>query len=142
MDPVSSLLGGASDQASVTPNAFSELNSEEFVKILFTELSKQDPLKPSDSSALLEQMSSLRSIQSSIDLSQKLDSLVSQNQLSTAGTLIGRRVTGLDQTSHRVDGIVASVSRTKDGPVLTLKSGERIAFDHIDTMVDATQTSN
>ena len=47
-------------------DAFSSLNSEQFVKIIFTELSKQDPLQPNDSKALLEQLSSLRNIQSEI----------------------------------------------------------------------------
>ena len=57
----------------VAPNAFSELTSEEFVKIMFTELSNQDPLKPSDSSALLQQMSNLRSIQSDIERDRRDD---------------------------------------------------------------------
>jgi len=97
MDAVS-LLSGSSSSQSTTPNAFSQLSSEEFVKIMFTELSKQDPTKPTDSSALLEQMSSLRTIQSSVDMSRKLDSLVAQNQFSSAGTMIGRHVDGIDTT--------------------------------------------
>lgn len=136
MDAVS-LLDPSSAAQPVTPNAFGQLNSEQFVKIMFTELSKQDPTKPTDSNALLQQMSSLRTIQSSIDLSKQLESLVTQNQFSAAGTLIGRYVNGLDENYNRVTGQVISVSRTKDGPMLTLATGERLAFDKVDTMVDA-----
>ena len=57
---------------------------EEFVKIMFTELSNQDPLKPNDSNQMLQQLSSLRSIQSDIELSNKLESIVTQNQLAFA----------------------------------------------------------
>lgn len=133
MDPVSLL--DSSSGLSTTPNAFSQLSSEEFVKIMFTELSKQDPTKPTDSSALLEQMSSLRQIQSSVDMQSKLDSLVTQNQFSAAGTMIGRAVDGIDITGTRVSGNVVSVLRTTDGPVLKLAGGQHVAFDLVDTIV-------
>lgn len=120
----------------VSKNAFSDLTSEEFVKIMFTELANQDPLKPNDSSALLEQMSSLRSIQSDIDLSSKLQSMVSQNQLAAAGGLIGRYISGISTGNLRVEGEVVSVSRTSEGPVLNLDNGFRVRFDNVDEMID------
>jgi flagellar basal-body rod modification protein FlgD len=133
MDAVSS-LAGAGSAPTVQPNAFSALNSEQFVKIMFTELSNQDPLKPNDSSALLQQMSSLRSIQSDIDLSTKLQTIVSQNQLAGAGGLIGRYVSGIAEDNTRVAGRVDSVSSTTEGPVLNLDSGARVLFSNIDQM--------
>lgn len=117
-------------------DAFSDLNSQDFVKIMFTELSNQDPLKPNDSNALLQQMSSLRSIQSDIDLSSKLESLVSQNQMASASGLLGRYVSGLSETNERVVGVVATVSRTSDGPVLTLDDGTRVPFSQVDELAD------
>ena len=38
------------------------LGSEEFLKIILTELTSQDPLSPNDTSALLDQISTIRSI--------------------------------------------------------------------------------
>lgn len=132
-----SSIGSVSGLSSpVTKNAFSDLTSEEFVKIMFTELSNQDPLKPNDSAALLEQMSSLRSIQSDIELSSKLEAMVSQNQLAAAGGLIGKYVSGVSTGNLRVEGEVISVSRTSDGPVLNLSNGYRVAFENVDEMVD------
>src|SRR3954454_24779921 len=106
VDSVSSLATSGSSQ---TPNAFSSLSSDQFMKIMLTELSKQDPLKPNDTSALLQQMSSSRTIQSDVDLSTKLDALVAQNQMSSAGTLIGKTISGIDASNTRVTGVVASV---------------------------------
>lgn len=117
-------------------NAFGDLSSEEFVKIMFTELSKQDPLKPNDTSALLEQMSSLRSIQSNIELSQKLDRLVQQNEFASAGGMIGKYISGISLRSERVIGRVESVSMTIDGPILNLHNGTRVAFGQVDEMID------
>ena len=127
--------GGASTAAGA--NAFSALSSDQFVKIIFSELSHQDPLKPNDTSALLQQMSTLRTIQSSIDLSSKLDSLVQQNQFATAGNVIGKTVSGLTEDGRRVRDAVVSISRTAKGPVLNLRTGERVPFDTIDEIADA-----
>lgn len=121
---------------SSAPNGFSALSSEDFMKIIFTELQNQDPMKPNDSSALLDQMSSLRSIQSDMDLSRQLQTLVTQNQLASAGNLIGEFVTGLTFGNQRASGWVVSISRTADGPILNLDNGYRLPFDNVDEIVD------
>lgn len=121
---------------SSAPNGFSALSSEEFMKIIFTELQNQDPMKPNDSSALLDQMSSLRSIQSDMDLSKQLQLLVTQNQLASAGNLIGEFVSGLTFGNQRASGWVVSISRTADGPILNLDNGYRLPFDNVDEIVD------
>ena len=130
-----------SQAPSVAPNKYSDLTSEDFVKIMFTELSNQDPLKPNDSSQLLQQMSDLRSIQSDLELSNKLTSVVTQNQLATAGALLGKTVYGLTEYGDVAGGIVKSVTRTDDGPVLNLATGERIPFIHIMRMLDTEATA-
>lgn len=123
--------------ASTTGNAYSSLTSEEFVKIMFSELSNQDPLKPNDSNALLQQMANLRSIESDLSLQTKLTSLVSQNEFASASGLIGQQISGVSVDNARVGGTVASVIRTSDGPVITLKNGERVAFKNIDQVAAA-----
>jgi len=131
---------GQSWQSSATApaggDAFSALTSEQFVKIMFTELGNQDPLKPNDSAALVEQMANLRSIQSDLDMSQKLEALVTQNQLASAGGLIGKIVSGLDEDNQRVSGRVTSVLKTPDGAVLSLDGGERVPFSRVDELFD------
>ncbi len=123
---------GTSTSSSVLPNKFSDLSSDQFVKIMLSELQNQDPLKPTDSASLLKQIGDIRSIQSSVDLSAKLNSLVTQNQLSTAGNLLGQQVSGIDSNGNRVFGIVESISRTSSGPILNLRGGTRVSFANVD----------
>lgn len=120
--------------SSTGKNAFSELTSEEFVKIMFTELTNQDPLKPNDSTQMLEQLSSLRSIQSDLELTNKLEAILTQNQLSTAGSLIGKYVSGLTEGGDRVIGQVVAVARSEDGPLLRLSNNYVIPFANVDIM--------
>jgi flagellar basal-body rod modification protein FlgD len=123
-----------------TKSGFSALSSEDFTQIILTELSKQDPLQPNDTNALLQQLSTIRSIQSDTDLSDQLSALVAQSDFASAAGLIGRSISGVSEESRRVQGVVQSVSRTDAGPVLTLATGQRVPFGNVD-QVDATRSA-
>lgn len=118
-------------------NGFNALRSEDFIRIIFTELSNQDPFKPSDSSALLEQLNSIRSIESDLQLMERLDSLVFENQLSSAANMIGKHVEGLSESFGAVSGVVQTVNREGDQVVLELSSGERVPLESVLTIHEA-----
>lgn len=115
-------------------NKFAELSSESFVRIMTAELTSQDPLKPNDSSHILEQMSSLRQIESSTSLTTKLDKLVGQNEFAAASSLLGAAVSGVADDGTRRAGIAVSIVRTNKGASLVLDSGYRIAVSNVDTV--------
>jgi len=140
MATVDALTGSQSSASSV--NSFSGMSSDDFMKIVLSELSKQDPLKPNDTSALIQQISQIRSIQSDIDLSSTLKSLVKDDQFSTAAGLIGTNISGLTETNLRVTGVVTAVSRTDNGAVLTLFSGERVPMSKVDEISVFTGENN
>lgn len=121
-----------SNQQTTGSSAFSKLSSEDFTRIILQELSKQDPLQPSDTNALIQQLSGIRNIQSSMDLGDKLKSLVSQNEFASATGLIGTTISGISLESSRVHGVVASVSRTSEGAVLTLADSTRVRMSDVD----------
>jgi flagellar basal-body rod modification protein FlgD len=112
-------------------NGFSDLTSDQFVEIMFAELRNQDPLKPSDSQAMLDQLSSLRSIESDLQFGQRLNQLVSRNDFSAASGLIGSVVSGITTEAEQVIDTIFSVSKTSQGPVLNLSGGQRMKLDDI-----------
>ncbi len=113
---------------------FSSMSSADFIRIMFTELANQDPFQPSDSSALLDQMNSIRSIESNIDLMERLDTLVFENKLSSAANLIGKEIQGLTSDGFRVEGAVTAVLRFGDDVALELANGWRISIDNVETI--------
>ncbi|MEY5061880.1 MAG: putative basal-body rod modification protein FlgD [Planctomycetota bacterium] len=129
MSAINALSGSP---AAATSSRFSEMSSEDFMKIIFTELQSQDPFKPNDSGALLEQMNSIRSIESDMQMQERLESIVLQNQMSSAGGLIGKRVAGLTAEAERVGGIVKSVARSGDEVALVLENGWIIPMDNVE----------
>lgn len=113
-------------------NRFAELDSDDFVKVLVQELSNQDPFEPHDSAQILEQLSSLRNIESQATLQDRIEELVLQNEIAQAGGLIGRLVQGLTEDGDRVEGEVTSV-RVRDGQaVLELDTGQRLPMARVE----------
>jgi len=126
-----SLTAATSPVPAESPNPFAELGSTEFVRILVEELSNQDPFEPNDSAAILEQLSSLRSIESDLSLQNQLENLVLQNSIGQAGALIGREVQGLSTSNEVVSGVVTSV-RVVDGQTeVQLDNGQGLPLERI-----------
>ncbi len=137
-NPLISRTADAQSAVSRTPqvqtgesNPFAEVTSEEWLGIILEELSNQDPFEPNDTSATLEQLNSLRSIESDISLQDQLQSLVLQNSIGQAGALIGKEVQGLSNTGLNVTGIVSSVRVVEGKSQLQLQSGSTIKFSNV-----------
>ena len=126
----------ASTVAGTSVNRFNEMSSEDFMQIIFTELQQQDPFEPNDSSALLDQLNSIRQIESDISMTEKLEDIVFQNQLSSAGNLLGKAVQGILPTGDSVAGTVLSVVRQGDSVSLELSSGWMLPMDNVEIIVD------
>lgn len=134
-------IGSSTTTATSQASAYSGLSSDDFLKIIFAELSKQDPLQPQDTGALLEQLSSIRSIESDVKLEDRLGTLVDQNEMASAAGLLGRTVSGLDSRLTRVEGVVKSVGREGEDVVLTLTDGSKLAMSNLERVVE-TPTSD
>lgn len=137
-------IAGASSAANATgldSNKFADLDTSKFVKILTEELKNQDPLNPQDTSALLEQINSLRNIESESALQESLKGLVEQNQVAAASNLIGKVVEGLDNGSRQTDGLVTSVRVTNDGVFLELDNGRTMPMNNVTSIFSSNTAS-
>lgn len=136
MSQINAMNGGFSQP--IQNKGMSDLSSADFSKIIFTELANQDPMSPNDTNALLQQISTLRSIQADTDLTDQLQSLVYQNQFTSGATLLGRRVSGISDGNQRVQGTVRSVSNTPYGAVVSLDNGHRVFLSQVDELLAPT----
>jgi len=119
-------------------NGYSQMTSADFTKIILSELGRQDPLAPNDTNQLIQQLANIRSIQSDMDLGDRLGKLVSHDEFAAAAGLMGKRVSGLSDQFGRVDGKVMSVSRTNEGAVLSLDNGVAVRFSKVDEIAEVT----
>lgn len=137
---MSSAIGGATafdtNASTVDNNAFAEIDSSEFLNILITELSNQDPFEPTDSAAILEQLSSIRNIEAQNKLETSLDSLVTQNAIASAGNLIGQYVTGLNTSNQAIEGVVTSLRVENGQPILRVQTNDGVRDLEADRITD------
>jgi hypothetical protein len=117
-------------------NAYESLTSDDFIRVMFAELTRQDPTKPTESKDLLQQIGTIRSIESDLTLTRRLQDIARQNEVASAGQLIGTYAEGLTEFGQRTHGFVDSVSITRNGTVLNLSSGYGVPLSRIDRIYD------
>jgi flagellar basal-body rod modification protein FlgD len=131
---------GATTGQTPGSNRLADLNSTEFINVLITELTNQDPFAPNDSQAILEQLSSLRNIESQLSLQKQLESLVLQNQIAQASGMIGKLVEGLDTQNNQLTGNVTSVRVVDGKAILELDTGKALPMDRVTRITDSSGT--
>ncbi len=113
------------------------LKPEDFIAMMITQLQHQDPLEPAKNDQLLAQMSQIGQLQSSTDLQASLKTLVLQNNLSSAGNMIGKQVRGTDDQGAPTDGVVRSVAVRDGGVWLELESGKSLDLARVTEIAPA-----
>lgn len=119
------------------------LGSQDFLKLMLTELTNQDPLEPTDNETLLRQISSIRDIELSTSLSDSIRQLTGHQQIGSASALIGQFVTGLPGEDGAVaSGMVVGVRFSGNGrPLLQLSSGAQLPLEQVATVEPARQAA-
>jgi flagellar basal-body rod modification protein FlgD len=87
---------------------FNSLTSEDFLKMLVTQLQNQDPSEPVGNDELLNQLSMMRSLQSNLELGEAMKAVTTNQTLATASSFIGKTIKGLDAAGNAVNGRVDS----------------------------------
>lgn len=109
---------------------FSGLTADDFLKVLIEQLKTQDPSNPTDSDQLLDQISSMRALQSSIELSDSIQSLTLSQQLTSATSFLGKQITGLDANDQAASGIVDRVM-VSDGKTFLAVGNQQIEMSKV-----------
>ena len=142
MSSVGSIEGG-NTIFNVADKSAQALNSEDFLKILVTELTNQDPFEPMKNQDLLAQIASIQQLESSqtmtetlTDVGDRFDGLVRQlgtflerEQLQSAAQMIGQFVAGTTPGGQAALGKVVAVNISQDQIMLELDTGELIGLD-------------
>src|SRR5207244_2763745 len=91
-------------------DAFSNLQIQDFIKLMISELQNQDPLNPMDNTQIMQEVSQMQSITSTTKLTQTLGQVLLGQNLASGGNLIGKGIVGLTDDGKQVVGTVDSLS--------------------------------
>jgi|GEM_PF-480516 len=114
-------------------DGFGELDSSNFIELMVTELTNQDPLNPMDNAQMMEQLTQISSLDSNKKLTGALESLEQGQSISTAATMVGKKVRGLDQNNEWVTGLVEGVNIV-DGQTLLRVGKSEVRLQNVESV--------
>ncbi len=121
--------------------AFASLGPNDFLKMMLAQLQNQDPLDPTNSNDMLQELSTLTQVSSSQNLQTTLSSMQLGQNLSDAGVLIGATVAGLSDDAQQIVGTVGSVTVTGGTPKLNIGSAT-MSLSNIESVYPPGSTVN
>lgn len=107
-------VGSNSGSTNTRGNDLSSVDLNQFMDLMIAEMQNQDPLNPMDNSQFLQQITQIREIGATNQLTSALTSMNNSHSLATASTLIGREITALGDDLKEVKGVVDRVSVERD----------------------------
>lgn len=110
-----------------TAGSLSQVDMDQFLQLLITEMQNQDPLDPMDNSEMLQQISQIREISATNRLTETLESVLIGQNMATASSLVGKRIRALSDTAQDVEGTVDRVTLESDEN----KQSQRILRLHV-----------
>src|SRR6266478_4119999 len=100
-------------------NQPASLGLQDFMKILLTQLTYQDPLKPMDNQQFMSQIAQFTTLEQSQQLNQKIDQLLAIESATQSIGLIGKTV-NVSAASGPLSGVVIALSFSTGDPQLTV----------------------
>jgi len=111
-----------------TNSAFG-LDFQSLLRIILTQLTYQDPLKPMDNFQFVSQLAQFSQLQQSQSLNDQITNLLAAQAAMQGTSLLGRTVDFANATGGISSGLVKAVSFASGGPEITVQTatGEIIA---------------
>lgn len=108
----------------------SSLGMEDFLKILLTQLTYQDPLKPMDNQQFMAQMAQFTSLEQTQQLNNKIATLITNQAALQSVGLIGKTV-DITTSTGTATGTVSALSLSGDSPLLTVRTTAGATLNNI-----------
>lgn len=96
------------------------IGMEDFLKILMTQLTYQDPLKPMDNQEFMAQMAQFTTLEQTQQLNEKTQQLITNQAALQSVGLIGHAVDIKNTDGSISTGRVSALSLAGDTPLLTV----------------------
>lgn len=114
--------------SSVAGSAASSLSMQDLLRVMLTELTYQNPLKPVENKDFMTQIAQFSSLDASQRLNSNLERLLSLQSVNQSVGLLGKTVSATTDTGS-VTGQVTALSLVSGDPQLTIKTttGETVS---------------
>ncbi len=101
---------------------FANLNLNDFIQMMITELQNQDPSNPMSSDEMLQEITQMGQISTAEQMTTTLTGMETGQNLSNASAMIGMQIEGQDANGNPISGTVSSVTIANGSPTLNVGS--------------------
>ena len=112
-------IGAVASTTAATNLQANSLGIQDFLKILLTQLTYQDPLKPMDNQQFMAQMAQFTTLEQTQQLNTKIDTLITNQAALQSVGLIGRSV-DISTSTGNLTGTVTALSLAGTSPVIAV----------------------
>jgi flagellar basal-body rod modification protein FlgD len=112
----SSTSSQSSTDGSNIPVPTQMLSQQDFLQLLVTQMTSQDPMNPTNSQDLLSQMTQFSTLNANTTMQTQLGQMQTLNEFSEAGSLLGKQVTLQQDASTTTQGLVTGVDTSSNVP--------------------------
>ena len=95
------------------------MDADDFMKLLTTQLTTQDPMNPMKDTEFISQMANFSSLEQMRSLSKSFDSFTSDQKMAAAPSYLGRQVTITNATGD-VTGVVEAIKLSNGKPAVVV----------------------
>ena len=125
---------------SAVPVPTEMLSQQDFLQLLVTQMTSQDPLNPTKSQDLLSQMTQFSTLNANTMLQSQMAQMQELNQFSEAGNLLGKQVTLQLNDTTTGTGIVSGIDTSGDTPQLIV-DGQPYSLAQVISVSNPTTTT-
>ena len=148
MSNVSSISNNAATNSATAGDAYTSaakqtLSEQDFLNLLVTQMTSQDPMNPMTNQDMLSQMVSFSTLQGNTTMQSTLAGMQSGQAFSAANSLIGKQVNLLlDSHGNTTQGVVSGVDLSTGSPQIIV-NGQGYGLNQVLSVAPvSTQTTN
>jgi flagellar basal-body rod modification protein FlgD len=101
----------------------SYMQMEDFLQLLTSQISNQDPLEPMKDTEFISQMANIASLEQMQQFTQGFESFADSQKDMVAQAYLGRMVS-ISEEGSEISGLVESVEKSEDGAISVTVSGK------------------
>lgn len=114
--------------------ASGKTSTSDFLKLLVTQLTTQDPLNPMEDIDFTAQLAQLQALEEQMAMTKSMSAMRLDTQLQAGSNMIGKYISGTDKNGDAAAGLVTRVLQ-KDGDVyLELSNKQQVAVTSVSDM--------
>ena len=147
MSNVSSITNSSAANPATATDAFTSaasqtLSEQDFLNLLVTQMTSQDPMNPMTNQDMLSQMVQFSTLQGNTAMQSTLAGMQSGQAFSEANSMVGQRVNLLtDSNGNTTQGVVSGVDLSSSTPQIIV-NGQSYGLNQVISVTPASSTQS